>query len=97
MTTQTKVIATGCLHIYGQVSVNGKSIKSYNFSDCGDNSVEATALTDVYVGGCGGKDYKTNLNGWSEMVVVPAGKKFRAKIVYEGSIYDFAEIEVEIF
>jgi len=97
MITQTKTVATGCLHIYGQVSVNGKVINSYNFSDCGDGLVEATAITDVCIGGCGGKDYKTQRNGWSEMVTVPAGKKFRANILDKGSIYDFAEIGVKIF
>ena len=96
MTTQIKTFTKGCLHIVGQVKVNEKIIKSYNFSDFG-NLVEALAVTDVCTGGCGGKNYKTQWNGWSEMVVVPVGKKFRAKILYEGSIYDFAEIEVEIF
>jgi hypothetical protein len=65
------------------------------------------AETDITIGGSCGynsskrnyeqEDYKTNWNGWSNVVTVPAGKEFSMVVTNSGDLENFAEVEVTIY
>lgn len=94
-------IATGNHDFSG--TINGKTYKGESCTY--HENKKLIAETDITIGGscCYSEkgyeqqDYKTNWNGWSNVVTVPAGKMFSMCVTYSGDLEYFAEVEVTIY
>jgi hypothetical protein len=100
----TRTTATGSVHIRGAYDSNGTVVNitnPYNQPTLTINRpIEGVVVGDkpIQVGGCSDGDRLKNyqgFTGWSNMVEIPVGAKFKITITDGGDTYNFAKFNIE--